>query len=711
MSKIYSTIKNISDKIITTNINSHTNKYILYPDNTAKRQIEGGLRLKNKYKHSIKDKPLVTVITVVYNNEKTLERTILSVLNQTYDNIEYIIIDGGSTDNTLNIIKKYDEYIDYYISEVDDGLYFAMNKGLEISSGDYIAILNSDDWYYENGLYNIFNNKKDKTDIVLAATKLVDEKRNQILTTIFPKIDDSVYLDIPPASHPSTLIPRYIYDEMGLFDTKYIITADWDFILKVYEKYNKNIFSISFTLMAYFSQGGISSQTEKGWNESHTKERMLVIAKYFTDLKEKDLTIIPTLTTKKYNEIIDFVKTRDAKTYSDKFISSLKELLIKRSDNPIINKENFIIPFKDITSKTTMIERLKLIKPLDTPYEEDEKYAVITFAVDRNFEPHLWVTISSMIDSSCSNTNYYIYILDGGIIGKNNFYDLISIHKNIKIHFIDMKEQFLAASETRHVSRAGYYRLAIFNLFINFKRVVYIDADSYLLDDIYNLYSLDIGNNLIGVSKDAILWQNSCANHKVNFNNFSGTYKEYQLNYLKHTKEKFKKHFSSAILIFNLENTDINEKQKKLYALLVSDYYSHDQDILNLMYNEDEIYILDRAHNYSNFTTFLEKTDYTIEEEKENYYNMNINPKIVSYISKPWDYKFKNADYADLYWRKISNSVYARELSLILEVSKLKQYKLTFLEKVFSVRKKPRFIEMYLFGIKISIRRKDVGKI
>ena len=179
-----------------------------------------------------------------------------------------------------------------------------------------------------------------------------------------------------------------------------------------------------------------------------------------------------------------------------------------------------------------------------------------------------------MIDSSCSNTNYYIYILDGGIIGKSNFYNLISIHKNIKIHFIDMKEQFLAASETRHVSRAGYYRLAIFNLFINFKRVVYIDADSYLLDDIYNLYSLDIGNNLIGVSKDAILWQNSCANHKVNFNNFSGTYKEYQLNYLKHTKEKFKKHFSSAILIFNLENTDINEKQKKLYALLVSDYYS-----------------------------------------------------------------------------------------------------------------------------------------
>ncbi len=174
-----------------------------------------------------------------------------------------------------------------------------------------------------------------------------------------------------------------------------------------------------------------------------------------------------------------------------------------------------------------------------------------------------------MIDSSCSNTNYYIYILDGGIIGKSNFYNLISIHKNIKIHFIDMKDEFLAASETRHVSRATYYRLVIFNLFIHFKRVVYIDADSYLIDYIYNLYNLDIESNSIAACKDAILWQNGCASHKVNFNNFSGTYKEYELNFLKHTKERFEKYFNAGILIFHLENTDIKEKQKNYMSYLL----------------------------------------------------------------------------------------------------------------------------------------------
>lgn len=108
-----------------------------------KRYSEGGLRFKKKYKNS--KRPLITIITVTKNSEKFLEETIKSVINQTNKNFEYILIDGGSTDNTLNIIKKYQNKINYWVSEDDKGIYSAFNKGLSLSQGGYIGFVNSDD--------------------------------------------------------------------------------------------------------------------------------------------------------------------------------------------------------------------------------------------------------------------------------------------------------------------------------------------------------------------------------------------------------------------------------------------------------------------------------------------------------------------------------------------------------------------------------------
>ena len=96
--------------------------------------------------------PKISVITVVKNNKKDIERNINSVLNQTYKNYEHIIIDGKSDDGTLDIIKKYQNKISYWVSQKDDGLYDAMNKGLDLAKGDIIGILNSDDIYYEKAL-------------------------------------------------------------------------------------------------------------------------------------------------------------------------------------------------------------------------------------------------------------------------------------------------------------------------------------------------------------------------------------------------------------------------------------------------------------------------------------------------------------------------------------------------------------------------------
>jgi glycosyltransferase involved in cell wall biosynthesis len=113
------------------------------------RKDEGGLRTKDYFKQSSPDKPLISVITVVANGEKHLEETIRSVINQTYDNVEYIIIDGGSTDGTVDIIRKYEDQIDYWVSEPDSGIYDAMNKATSISNGNWLYFIGADDVLYD----------------------------------------------------------------------------------------------------------------------------------------------------------------------------------------------------------------------------------------------------------------------------------------------------------------------------------------------------------------------------------------------------------------------------------------------------------------------------------------------------------------------------------------------------------------------------------
>jgi glycosyltransferase involved in cell wall biosynthesis len=111
---------------------------------------EGGLRKRGLYKSNLQE-PLVTVITVTYNCGHCLEGTILSVLNQSYSNVEYIVIDGGSKDGTLDILNRYDHAIDYWVSEPDNGIYDAMNKGIRFSSGEWLNFLNAKDTFCESG--------------------------------------------------------------------------------------------------------------------------------------------------------------------------------------------------------------------------------------------------------------------------------------------------------------------------------------------------------------------------------------------------------------------------------------------------------------------------------------------------------------------------------------------------------------------------------
>ncbi|MDX2173157.1 MAG: glycosyltransferase family 2 protein [Bacteroidota bacterium] len=217
--------------------------------------MKGGARLINNTKTSGLNEPLVSIITVTYNAEKYLEQTINSVLSQSYKNIEYIIIDGGSKDKTIDIIRKFEEQIDLWISEPDGGIYFAMNKGIALAKGDIIGILNADDYYFEHSVKTIVEaNKSVDADVYHGDMLSIDEISNKE-ERILP--DDSKMYEKPSIFHPTCFVKNNVYKKIGNFDTRFKISSDYEFLLRC--KKNKLVFNYVPQLITAFRVGGMSA--------------------------------------------------------------------------------------------------------------------------------------------------------------------------------------------------------------------------------------------------------------------------------------------------------------------------------------------------------------------------------------------------------------------------------------------------------------------
>lgn len=180
--KSYATTSCLS---VNKHIDQTQNKLFLQPH--PKRQGQGGLRTKGFFKDSTNSKPLISVITAVFNGEKYLEQTIQSVINQSYENLEYIIIDGGSSDRTIEIIKKYENQIDYWVSEPDRGISDAFNKGLIFSTGNMVNFINSDDFFFSNLYFlrlSVLKNIKNKDFIY---SKIFFDNERLIIGRLLPR--------------------------------------------------------------------------------------------------------------------------------------------------------------------------------------------------------------------------------------------------------------------------------------------------------------------------------------------------------------------------------------------------------------------------------------------------------------------------------------------------------------------------------------------
>lgn len=178
----------------------------------------------------------VSIITVCYNSEAFIKDAIESVLNQTYQNIEYIIVDGGSKDNTISIIENYKDKIAKFISEPDNGIYDAMNKGINMATGDIVGILNSDDFYNSNqvieNIVNSFNVKSIDAiygDLFVVYRDNPEKIKRKYLANKFSK--KSLKYGIMPG-HATFFIKRDLFKQYGLYKTNYKIAADFDLIVR-----------------------------------------------------------------------------------------------------------------------------------------------------------------------------------------------------------------------------------------------------------------------------------------------------------------------------------------------------------------------------------------------------------------------------------------------------------------------------------------------
>ena len=202
----------------------------------------------------------ISLITVSYNAEKTIEKTIQSVLSQTYVNIEYIIIDGMSKDNTLEIINRYRHKISTLVSEKDQGMYDALNKGISMATGDIVGILNADDVFASNNIISEVGNffKKSDVEAVIADVAFINKGGNimRYYSSMYWNPDKFVWGFMPP--HPSFYCKRELFSTLGYYRSDFQIAADYELLIRFINK-NRIKYTYLPLLMVLMNTGGKST--------------------------------------------------------------------------------------------------------------------------------------------------------------------------------------------------------------------------------------------------------------------------------------------------------------------------------------------------------------------------------------------------------------------------------------------------------------------
>ncbi len=226
----------------------------------------------------------LSIITINRNNAAGLRKTIESVVSQTYSDFEYIIIDGASTDESVNIIKEYADKIDYWVSEPDKGIYNAMNKGIVKAKGKYLLFLNSGDWLVDESVVGDFCECKCNNDILVGNTIRINEEFISINESPNNSDFDFDYLFEKSLPHQSSFISSKLFETYGLYDEKLLISGDKEFFIRTLIKHNSTYNHLNRNI-AYFDTSGISSQAS--WRDKLLEEDEIIYNRHIDSLVYK----------------------------------------------------------------------------------------------------------------------------------------------------------------------------------------------------------------------------------------------------------------------------------------------------------------------------------------------------------------------------------------------------------------------------------------
>src|ERR1035437_3749682 len=221
----------------------------------------------------------LSVITVNLNNKLGLEKTIKSVVAQSFHDFEFIIIDGGSSDGSVDIINQYKQKISYWVSEKDKGIYHAMNKGIEKATGEYCYFLNSGDFVADDRLFENVFSQNIFADII--SGNVLKLRKNEKYRVIVPHEKPSLHkLCLHSLPHQASLIRRSLFTELGLYNESYKIVSDFDFYLRVLVMNKKSYQRLNINF-SYFNLTGISSQQQN--KPMAMQESALCLKNHFPD--------------------------------------------------------------------------------------------------------------------------------------------------------------------------------------------------------------------------------------------------------------------------------------------------------------------------------------------------------------------------------------------------------------------------------------------
>lgn len=236
----------------------------------------------------------LSIITINRNNGVGLRKTIKSVISQNFNDIEYIVIDGASTDESVEIIKEYSSQIFYWVSEPDNGIYNAMNKGILKASGDYLLFLNSGDWLVDNILDELIEKYNFTYDIIYGNTFIEDNIKNKVHShKAFCKDKITFYdLRFDTICHQSTFMKRDLFQRYGLYDENFKIISDWLFFIKVIIFENVSVKYVDI-FVSYVEANGIGSSLNANVEKENVIKTLLPIKilEDFDIMKEQSILI------------------------------------------------------------------------------------------------------------------------------------------------------------------------------------------------------------------------------------------------------------------------------------------------------------------------------------------------------------------------------------------------------------------------------------